>query len=228
MDNPVFPKAVVFDLDGTLIDNSSFMVDAYFSGMLELGYEPKDRDFIRLQLGKSTFDIGRALGLKDSDLRKLDTYFWTFFGSFVSDEDKIPIVYPGVQDLLQLLHKYHIPVAICTSNKSSFARALMDKISLGSFISTFVGSDDLLDQKPSPGPVFLALKRLGFEKSSSKDSSFWFVGDTATDVLAASSAGLSSFVVPEPSRISSVKDQNPDFLFDSMVQLLDFVKPVFQ
>ena len=222
-----FPRVVLFDLDGTLLDNSPIVIEAYYSGMKKLGYKPKNREFISSLLGNNTFDIGRALQLKEEDLPYIDAHFWDFFGTYAEDPMYVPNIYSGVKELLELFYAKSVPIGICTSNRSKFARSLIKKVNLDKYISTYVGSEDIDEKKPSPKPLFLALKNLGLTKMNQKDSSLWFIGDSSPDVEAANTAGFLSFSVPEKDKLESVKSKNPDYLFNSMKELYFFINKTF-
>ena len=218
------PRAVLFDLDGTLLDNSEVVIEAYYTGMEKLGYKPKDRELIRSHLGKSTIATGKELGLEEKDLSLIDSYFWSYFGNSAKNENYYPKVYPGVKELLELLNKYKIPTAICTGNRGEYANILMKKSGLDKLIKVFVGSEDVVEQKPAPEVVFVALKRIGIEKNGSNDKSIWYVGDTTSDIKVAKSGGLLSIGIPEKDKINAVKEANPDFIFGSMVDLFNYTK----
>lgn len=219
----LIPRAVLFDLDGTLLDNTPIVAEAYYTGMIELGYEPKEREYIRTLLGKTAQNIGRELKLREEDLPKIEDHFWTFFGKYVKDENYYPNVYPGVKEVLEFFAQSSIPVGICTSNKANFAQELIKKVDLDNYISTYVGADDVKEKKPSPEPLLLGLERLGMKKESSKDKSLWFVGDSSPDIEAANSAGMLSIGIPDNDKIDSVKQQNPDYLFSSMADFHEFI-----
>lgn len=218
------PRAVLFDLDGTLLDNSEIVIEGYYTGMEKLGYKPKDREFIRTNLGKSTFDTGRVLGLQEKDLAFIDSYFWTYFGNTARNEKYYPKVYPGVKDLLELLYTYNIPTAICTGNRGEFATLLMKKIGLDNLITAYVGSEDVVEQKPAPEVVFVALKKIGLDKNESDDKTIWYIGDTVSDMKVAKSGGLLSIGIPENDKVKAVKETNPDLMFNSMVDLFNYTK----
>ena len=222
-----FPRAVLFDLDGTLLDNSPIVIEAYYSGMEKLGYKPKNREFISSLLGNSTFEIGKALSLKDEDLPYLDAHFWDYFGMYAEDPGYIPIIYSGVKEVLELFYTKSVPIGICTSNRSKFARALIKKVNLDKYITTYVGSEDVDEKKPSPKPLLLALQNLGLTKSNQKDRSLWFIGDSSPDIQAAQNAGIVSVGVPEKDKLDSVKSKNPDLLFNSMKDFYLFINQNF-
>lgn len=220
----ISPRAVIFDLDGTLLDNSDLVIEIYYNGMRELGYEPKNREYIRSILGQSTFKTGSDLGLKEKDLPAIDTYFWTHFGKSAHDEKYYPKIYPGVRELLELLFENKIPTAICTGNKAEFARILMKKAGLDSFITSYVGAEDVTNQKPDPEPVFTALKKLNVAKEQVINKKIWYIGDTPSDMKAAKNAGIFSIGIPEKDKIEVIKKLNPDTIYESMVALYNYTK----
>lgn len=220
-------RAIFFDLDGTLLDNSEVVIEAYYSGMQRLGYKPKDREYIRSLLGKSTFDIGKDLGLKDKDLSAIDTFFWDFFGNSANDPNYIPNVYSGVRELLNFLKEHNIPTAIVTSNKAEFAKILIKKVNLDNYITVYIGSEDVIKKKPSAEPLQVALKKINISKIGSKDNSIWFIGDTPSDVLSAINAGLISVAVPEKGKLNLLRQSEPDFIFDSMKDCYKHILKLF-
>ena len=221
-----WPKAVLFDLDGTLLDNSAVVVEAYYTGMKKLGYEPKDKKFIKTLLGRSTYNTGRGLGLKEEDLPAIDTHFWDFFGSYANTLKGSPVVYESIPEILKLFHERNIPMGICTSNQASSARILIQKAGLSSYISAYVGSEDLPERKPDPQPLQLLLSKLEIPIPKNRNENLWFVGDTAPDVLAARNAGLKSIAVPDKVNLDSVKETNPDLLLDSMTQFFGLLRTI--
>lgn len=217
-------KAVLFDLDGTLLDNSEIVIEAYYSGMLKLGYKPKNREFIRSILGQSTFATGRDLGIREEDLPKIDSYFWNYFGNSANDPKYIPRVYPGVKDFLIFLKSNNIPTAICTSNKAEYALILMKKVKLDNYFSAVIGSEDVANKKPAPDIIYEALKRLRITKINSKDNLIWYVGDSRSDVLAAKSGDIFSIAIPENDKMEEIEKLVPDRIFKSMDELLLFCR----
>lgn len=223
-----FPRAVIFDLDGTLLDNSDIVVEGYYNGMIELGYEPKERKYIRSILGQSTFKTGIDLGLKEKDLPSLDAYFWIYFGKVIRVDGYYPKVYPGVAKILALLHKNNIPTAICTGNKAEYAKIIMKKADLNQFITSYVGAEDVANQKPDPEPVFKALKKLNVTKKQEIDKSIWYIGDSSSDMKAAKNAGILSIGIPEKDKREVIKKLNPDSIYESMVAFYNYANDLLE
>lgn len=215
------PSIILFDMDGTLVDNSEVVADAYYYGMIELGYEPISRNDIKKLFGRSTYETGRGMGIKEEDLAKIDKYFWHYFGRYAEELKGKPQVYNYVNELLELLKSYNIKMGICTSNESKSARILMDKAGLDKYFSVYIGSEDLEERKPSPRPLLLALTKLGFDYSSKSNlgNEVWFVGDTKYDVEAAQNANLLAIGITQESTADLMLSAKPDIIVDSISDL---------
>ena len=222
-ENPleIKPSVILFDMDGTLVDNSDVVADAYYYGMIELGYDPISRGEIRKLFGRSTYETGRGMGIKEEDLMKIDKYFWDYFGTYAEMLEGKPQVYNSVGAILELLTFYDIKMGICTSNESKSARILMDKAGLRNYFSVYVGSEDLEERKPSPKPLQLALTKLGFENPIQSDlkNEVWFVGDTKYDVEAAHNANLLAIGITQESTATLMISAEPDIIVDSISDL---------
>ena len=65
------PEVILFDLDGTLLDNMETVVEAYHEALIELKYPSKEKKFIASLAGLSTHNTARAMGIRDEDLDKV-------------------------------------------------------------------------------------------------------------------------------------------------------------
>ncbi|MCE7736685.1 MAG: HAD family hydrolase [Candidatus Heimdallarchaeota archaeon] len=220
------PTIILFDMDGTLVDNSDVVADAYYYGMIELGYEPISRGEIRKLFGRSTYETGRGMGIEEEDLVKIDKYFWDYFGRYAETLEGKPQVYNSVNEILELLDSFNIRMGICTSNESKSARILMDKAGLGNYFSVYIGSEDLKERKPSPEPLLLALRNLEFDysKSTNLRREVWFVGDTKYDVEAAHNANLLAIGITQDSTADLMLSAEPDIVVDSISDLYSSIQ----
>jgi phosphoglycolate phosphatase len=216
------PKVILFDLDGTLVDNLEIVVDAYYNFLLDYKLPLKSRDFIATLAGRSTFETGRSLGVPENMLKNVDQYFWDYFGKFVRELKKAPNIFPGVPKLLKKANSNHVRMGICTSNEAKSARILMEKANLSSFFEVFVGSEDPTARKPSAEPIYYALDQMGFDLETIDRQSIWFIGDTKYDVQAAKSAKITSIAIPQDHTRDGVLASSPDLITDSMESLYDY------
>lgn len=224
------PHAILFDLDGTLLENSEVVVDAYFTGLERYGYPPKERTFIATLAGLSTRETARRLDVQEGDWDRIDGHFWEYFHKFADNPETKPIVFDKVLEVLQFFHNRDVKIAVVTSNEASIAKKLINKTVLAPYITTFVGAEDVSRKKPHAEPILLALERLGFAINTEQDNTgeFWMVGDTSSDIGAAKNCGIKGISIPQPHTYSSSIAAEPDMLVDSMVDFHTYLTGNYQ
>ncbi len=215
----MYPKVVLFDLDGTLLDNSPQVVEAYHRGASALGYTIS-RELISQQAGKSTFETSRAMGIPEEHHAEMDAYFWQYFGELTADPSTDFTILDGVPELLSALKSQSIIMGVVTSNRADYARTMLERTNLLHYFNVVVGKETVAEVKPHPLPVLHALEQMGVQPRSYTD--VWFVGDTASDAVAAKAAGIRSISLPQPSTLQSVQQSIPHQLFFSPAQLQNY------
>ncbi len=215
------PEIILFDLDGTLIDNSDAVVDAYYTGLERYNYPPKDRDYIASLAGLSSIETAKQLDVKEKDCGKIDAHFWEYFHKYADHPDSMPIVFEKVRETLIFLRDKNIKMAIVTSNEASIAKKLLKKVNLLDFFDAIIGAEMVKNKKPHIEPIELAFNKMGVDFDKYNDNNiekYWLVGDTASDVGAAKNAGIRSISIPQPHTYKSAINEEPDILIDSMVE----------
>lgn len=215
------PEIILFDLDGTLLDNSETVVDAYYNALIEYGYPLKERSFIASLAGKSTHNTARDLDVSEEDLDKIDQYFWHYFRKFANNPETKSVVFDGVFDTLIYAKNHGIKMGIVTSNEAGIANKMLRKVDLLKYFDVVIGAEDVTNKKPHPEPVLLAFSRMDINFDEMNKTSVWFIGDTSSDVGVAKNTGILDFAIPQPHTFSSVISSEPSYLLDSM---LDFYK----
>ena len=195
------PKAVLFDIDGTLVDSNYLHVDAW------------SRAFEKIGRPVATWRIHRSIGL-DSD-KLLDALLGAADadepdGRDESDDDRAELrdrakqlhseLYagmndrlrplPGAVELLQALHEAGIRVVLATSAPKEELETLQRVLDSDDALYATTSSDDVETAKPEPDIVNIALDRAGVTASEAL-----FVGDAIWDMKAAGRAGVRSIGV---------------------------------
>ena len=183
-------KALVFDLDGTLVDTKYDMLEAGNLVFESQGWATRLEGFSGLQ---TAIQGGRAIlryGLKEEGInfseKMLKDYYQLYLNNYDTVLDKRSVNYDGVVATLEKLQSMGVKLGICTNKPEKHARELLKRLGLiGFFRDSFIGSDTVGIAKPDPKPLLEAIYRLNKDPADA-----FFVGDTNTDADAAKNANV--------------------------------------
>jgi HAD superfamily hydrolase (TIGR01549 family) len=171
--------AILFDLDGTLVDTVYEHVSAWATALKSGGlYIPKWK--IHRRIGMSGSSMVRQLVREEGRRALLDIALLErkHDKAFTKAIRGIPVL-PGAQELLKFLTKNHVPWAVATTGSKQQTCRLLGKLSIPTGVPIVTG-DDVAKAKPSPDVFVLAADRLGLPVSNCI-----VTGDSVWDVLAA-------------------------------------------
>ena len=189
--------AVLFDLDGTLLDTAADIAEALNRALAEQGFPPIAPGDVRTMIGRgSPMLIERAAALQS---RKLDEAakaamlerFFHHYGDLEESGEFKAQPYPGAAECLRALHEAGLRTAVVTNKHERFATGLLKALALSGWVDRVVGGDSCPLRKPDPGPLFFACEQLGVAPSRAL-----MVGDSTNDVRAARGAGIPVICVP--------------------------------
>lgn len=182
-------KAVIWDLDGTLIDTPRVIVQTAAQVLAELGRTGVDAEAIRAGIGLPLpVALGGLLELPpDSTLVMEAVERYRVHWRAVVNPQINALVFPGVLDGVRALHARGVRQAVATGKAQSGADANVDLAGLRPYIEVVAGYDRVQHPKPAPDLALLVLNELGLEASDAV-----VVGDTTHDLLMARSAGVRS------------------------------------
>ena len=191
---PQNPDAVIFDMDGTLLDSETLARAAFMLAIVDLGFDYQAETYNRC-IGTShagTEAILRAAYGPTYDHSQLHER-WT--ARFLAHKQDNPIaVKPGVLRVLEALVSRSIPMAVATSNRRDVCEQHLQEAGLRGYFGHLVCADEAGLTKPAPDPYLLAARKLNV-----RPAGCWAVEDSATGVLSAYRAGLRVFHVPDAS-----------------------------
>jgi len=190
-------EAVLFDLDGTLLDTAADIAEALNRALAERGWPPIAADEVRRMIGRgSPMLMERAAAFLGRDLdeagkaRLLERFFHHYGFLEESGEFKAE-PYAGAVECLRTLHGAGMRIAVVTNKHERFATGLLEALGMRDWVDVVVGGDTAPRRKPDPAPLLFACERLGADPAHAL-----MVGDSINDVQAARGAGIPVICVP--------------------------------
>jgi pyrophosphatase PpaX len=205
-------KAVVFDMDGTLVNSREMILAAYAHVARTHGLPAPAEANILAHMGKSMKDIMQSLfpGVDVEPLLETN-------GKYVRTNPAT--LYAGVLDLLQELRDGGWKLAVVTGGNKAVQHHL-DEHGMASYFSSVVHTDRIKTHKPDPEGVLLALKEIGVDPSNAI-----MVGDMDYDILAGKNAGIKT-TIGLTHGFGSRKDlesAGADQIFDNILEVRNYL-----
>ena len=182
-------KAVLFDLDGTLIDTAPDMGGALNSLLLEEGLEPIPIERIRpyvSQGGLVLTRLGFGGKVPESEIEPLRQRFLDHYRAIVANDSRL---FDGYEGILSELEARSIHWGIVTNKPEWLTHPLLQQLDLAERSGVGIGGDPLEHRKPHPLPLQVAAERLGVSSEQCL-----YVGDDERDVVAGKAANMKTLV----------------------------------
>ncbi len=181
-------KALLLDLDGTLVDTPQAIVDVTQSTLAALGRPPADPQAIKDGIGLPLpVALAGLLGTGPIGAAEAVEIYRKLWRSQVTPRLK-ELVYPGVLEGLGELRARGVRLAVVTGKAQDGAESTVDGAGFRPFVEVVLGYTSVKNPKPAPDLALEALRRLGEREAA-------VVGDAVHDVEMARAAGLRSIAV---------------------------------
>lgn len=183
------PKAVLFDLDGTLVDTADDLGAALNHVLVKYGFAPATAEQYRPVAShgaKGLLELGFGVALKDLPFSVLRNELLDYYQQHLTVHSKL---FGGADEFLPLLGKHQIPWGIVTNKPFKLAAAMLRQMRGMEQCQILLGGDSLHQRKPSPVPLWVAAHKMG---AASADC--WYIGDAERDIEAANRAGMTSII----------------------------------
>lgn len=172
-------RAVLFDLDGVLIDSYRAWFHQFNDTLQHFGHEPISENVFRKHWGQSTEEDVRIF-MPERTVAQVRKYFSDNFDEYVS----YLAVNPLARDTLNQLRAMRLKLGCVTNSHRMIVNKILRGTKLKEFFNVVITADDVKNPKPAPDMILRACQRLHVEPRETI-----FLGDTKTDVQAGKRAG---------------------------------------
>jgi phosphoglycolate phosphatase len=189
-------RAVLFDLDGTLLDTLPDLAAAVNAMLADRGHSALSEDTVRSYIGRGVATLVKraladSLDAGEDDAPAPADALAGFRRHYARENGRRAQPFPGVREGLEAIRRMGLPMAVVTNKAAAFTRPLLEMKGLAGFFSVVVGGDDLPKHKPDPMSLAWACGRLGVSPADAL-----FIGDSINDFLAARAACCRVFLLP--------------------------------
>lgn len=179
-------KAVLFDLDGTLVNSLEDLTDAINFMLADFGKKALSTAEIVRLVGKGARNLVRRALESDApaDIERGLGLFVAFNTAHIADKS---CLYPGVRELLETLAANGLRLAAISNKQESLSRLILESFGLASCFDVICGGDTFPEMKPSPMPLLKVVDGFGLAPAQAI-----MIGDSINDIQAGKRAGITT------------------------------------
>jgi 2-phosphoglycolate phosphatase len=217
-------KAVLFDLDGTLIDTAPDFIIAVNELRDDHGLPPLSESAITEQVSNGAGELTKiALSINDED-PSFETSKEKLLTNYLKVIGKKSSLYPNLEDLIEKLKRNNIRWGIITNKPLFYTTALLKSLSIDKKYNVLICPDHVKNKKPDPEGILMALNYLDCEPSNAI-----YIGDHQRDIEAGRLAGVKTVCaaygyIPKS---ENIKKWNADFTIDTSDNLKKMLEVFF-
>lgn len=207
-------KAVLFDLDGTLIDSTDAIVASMFHVFDSLGDPRPTRQAIIDSIGCPLREQLQYLTTRD-----LDECIGLYRPHYAETAREATVLLPGAREIMQFLRDAGVPMGLATSKKREAAEMLLEHLGVLHYLDVRIGPDEVANPKPHPEPLLLAARLIGVEPGDA-----YYVGDMFFDVNAAKAAGMPCIALTTGyCNRAELEALGPEVVLDSLAEAQEYI-----
>jgi phosphoglycolate phosphatase len=205
-------EALIFDLDGTLVDTAPDLHAATNHVLDMIGRQPISMPELRSFVGHGAMNlIERGVAatgevVDQATLKRLHTEFLRFYGANIADHS---VVFDGLIPVLDKAQAAGLKLGVCTNKIEALSLKLLTELGMMQRFGSLVGGDSLPVMKPDPAPLREAILRLGADPARAM-----MVGDSETDIRTAQNADIPVLAVTFGYTSQHVRAFEPTHMID--------------
>lgn len=210
-------RAVLFDLDGTLVDSYQALTEAINHARRPYGLQDMNRAEVQQVVGDGVELLMQRVFAPSA----VPGEAWELFESRYDEICcECSTVLADVEATLESMSEADVRMAVCTNKPTSFSRKILEHLGIARYFDAIIGPDLAGARKPDPRHVLFTLNPTGVTPAGAL-----FVGDMPVDVAAARNSGLDVAVIATGSASpGELRDAQPDFFLERFPELVDVVR----
>lgn len=212
-----FPRAIIFDLDGTLVDSAPDIARALNAGFGPLGVPSYDAASAKALIGGGArAAIDKAVANAGIDPGSFDQVeaFQRFMRVYAEASAEGKGLYDGAHETLAELKGRGVPLALCTNKAHDIALIAIEALGIGHYFGSVIGARDGQPKKPDPRSLELALLPFPVVVTDAV-----MIGDSHADIGAAKAAGCPSIAMSYGYAKGPVHELGADLVVDRLIDL---------
>ena len=208
-------KVILFDASGTLIDDINAVYKANSDAYTALGFDgPRTLEEFKVKFKLPAPDFHLASGIPPELLKEVDRKFRESYPKYAESVG----MFPEVIDVLKELKLRGATLAVASNIPTLFLREHLRRFEIDRYLDAITGQEDCDEQKPSPKPILVTVKKLG-----ARPQEAMYVGDMEEDIIAGKKANaVTTAIVRNESYHPRwrLERQKPDYLISNLMELL--------
>jgi phosphoglycolate phosphatase len=215
-------EALIFDLDGTLVDTAPDLTAATNHALSLIGRRSISQEEARHMVGHGS----RALivrgcevtggAVDDNTVKRLNIAFLDYYADNIADHS---VIFPGLLAVLTRAKQSGLKLGVCTNKVERLSHKLLAALNIADYFGAVVGGDTLPIMKPDPAPYREVAKRLGVDVANTL-----MFGDSETDIRTAQNAGVPVIAVTFGYTPQPVQTFNPTHVINHYDQAWTLVE----
>lgn len=207
-------EAVLFDLDGTLINTNDLIIKSFkYTFSKNLNKEIKEEEIVQF------FGEPLSVTMSKLDNKNADKLLKTFREYNEAHHDMLTKSFDGVKEALITLKSSNIKLAVVTSKRKPMAERGLKLFNLYDYMDVLVTPESTVKHKPDGEPAALACSIMDVAPENAI-----MVGDSFFDILCGKNAGCKTCLVSYSEQpLEKVKGYHPDFIIDNLLELKDII-----
>lgn len=211
-------EAILFDVDGTLLDTTEFIYQAYEHTFKYYGIPSPTRRELEATIGKPLEECYQLLS-PNADTNQLCETHRTFQAENLS----LCIPFPNTRSTLTELKKAGLKIAAVTTRSKRTSVDTLRVANLLNLIDAIISREDVENLKPHPEPLLKALEQLKIKPENSI-----MVGDTDIDIKAGKNAGTKTIGASYGFQGKKIIDSNPDYVVNNIAEIVPLILTVLR